>query len=750
MPRAPRSSTPRRTKISAIVEVLGRAGPFKDLGRRDLAALAERLEPVGLAAGETLLSQDGAGDDVFVVLAGSLAVLAADGNGTARVAEVGPGDVVGENAVLTGERRAATVRANGRARVGRLSREAFGEILSAHPRVAERMAKEMDRRTIDRLLATDLARLFGPLDPEVREQLRSRLEWRHLAAGDVLFSEGEPADSAYFVVLGRLRARASPSANGSAEAWTDVPAGELVGAAALLDGGVRARTVAAVRDSYLVKLPADVLALLSKDHPEAILGVARSLVRQITQPPVRGGAGRRCSVVLIPAALDVDLRMFASRLAEMLSEDGPTFHLWGARVDSALGTPGVSQSKAGDPGDVRVSRWLDTVEEANRFLVFEADGEDSAWTRRALRQADHVLILADATAEPVAPGAAVAELIQAGGTPVSLVLLQRGGPHLPTGTDRWLDAMGVDDVIHLRRGSPHDLQRLGRVVSGRAVAMVFSGGGARGFAHLGVIRAMHGLGVPIDIVGGSSMGAAVATGLGMGVSIEDMIPMVKKRFARLRDYTLPVASFLKGKRITQAMQAEFGEHLIEDLWLPFFCITTNMTTFGEAVHRRGPLVQILRASTALPGVLPPASIGGEVHIDGGVINDFPIDVMRRLHPNSIVIGSDVTPKRGPGAKDDYGLWLSGMRAIGKRVGRHQRIPGIGDTLMRSMTVSAMRQRDRAIEEHHADLVLHHDMRGVSLLDFDAVEAVAERGYQSALPQLTAWFEQRDIATKGAS
>jgi hypothetical protein len=110
----------------------------------------------------------------------------------------------------------------------------------------------------------------------------------------------------------------------------------------------------------------------------------------------------------------------------------------------------------------------------------------------------------------------------------------------------------------------------------------------------------------------------------------------------------------------------------------------------------------------------------------------------------------VTPKRGPGAKDDYGLWLSGVRAIGKKVGRRQRIPGIGDTLMRSMTVSAMRQRDRAIEEGHADLVLHHDMRGVSLLDFDAVEAVAERGYQSALPQLEAWFSKRGTATKGAS
>ncbi|MCA1727449.1 MAG: patatin-like phospholipase family protein, partial [Actinobacteria bacterium] len=550
---------------------------------------------------------------------------------------------------------------------------------------------------------------------------------------------GDPADAAFFVVFGRLRVEADAAKGGEAE----VRAGELVGTAALLEGGTRARTVSAMRDSYLVRMPGDVIELLAARHPEAVLELARGLVRQFTQPEVRPAAAQGSSIAIIPVGLDVELRMFCSRLVEILSAHGPTFHVWSARVDSALGRAGISDSAPSDAGHMRVMRWLHQVEDAHRFMLFETDGTDSGWTRRALRQADRVLIVADASHEPAGLHPGVRKLLKEGGPRVSLVLLQRGGPKLPEGTDRWLDAAGVEEVIHVRRGSITDMTRLGRVLAGRGVGLVLSGGGARGFAHLGVLRALHELNVPVDLVGGASMGAAMGVSAAMGTPVDDLIPLAKRRFARLRDYTIPMVSILKGRRITQAMRAELGDHLIEDLWLPFFAITTNLTTFGEVVHRRGPLVPALRATVAIPGVLPPAPMNGELHVDGGVINDFPIDVMRRIHPDSIVIGSDVTPRRGPSAKVDYGLWISGSRAIGKRVGRRQRLPGLGDTMTRAMTVSAMRQRDRSIADSNADLVMHLDMRGIGMLDFEEVEKAAERGYEGAMPQLEAWLSGRD-------
>src|SRR5260370_5499619 len=177
----------------------------------------------------------------------------------------------------------------------------------------------------------------------------------------------------------------------------------------------------------------------------------------------------------------------------------------------------------------------------------------------------------------------------------------------------------------------------------RGVGLVLSGGGARGFAHLGIIRALREARIPIDFVGGVSIGAIVAAGVAMGWSDDEMRQRYRRCFVDtnpVNDYTFPLIALTRGRKVTRLLQNEYGDTHIEDLRQPFFCISANLTTGSAFEHRAGPVAQALRASVAIPGVMPPVFRGNHILVDGATINNLPVDVMQR-HAPGLVIGSDV-------------------------------------------------------------------------------------------------------------
>jgi predicted acylesterase/phospholipase RssA len=164
------------------------------------------------------------------------------------------------------------------------------------------------------------------------------------------------------------------------------------------------------------------------------------------------------------------------------------------------------------------------------------------------------------------------------------------------------------------------------------------------------------------------------------------------------------------------------------------------------VHRRGSLSRAVRASVAIPGVLPPVPEGPDLLVDGGVLNNLPIDVMRELNPSGPLIAVDVVPTQGPAAKSDYGLALSGWQLALARILPWQRSPDaptIGTTLLRSMLVGADSTRQRLLREKLADLYINVRMSGVGLLDFEAIEPIQQLGYEQGLEALKAWLDGKD-------
>jgi predicted acylesterase/phospholipase RssA len=301
----------------------------------------------------------------------------------------------------------------------------------------------------------------------------------------------------------------------------------------------------------------------------------------------------------------------------------------------------------------------------------------------------------------------------------------------------------VDDIVHVREGSSDDLGRLARLASGHGYGLVLSGGGARGFAHLGVLRALRERGVPVDEVAGCSMGTVVAAAIAQGHEGDTLMELAEQQFHRLLDYTLPVVSLVKGGRITRNIEATFGSWDIEDLWLPFYCVSTNLTKSRLEVHRRGSTAMAIRASVAIPGVLPPVPRDGDLLVDGGVLNNLPFEMMRDNSTVDTIIAVDVAPDLGPRARADYGMSVSGFQALGSTLRPGKSIyPTVTSVLLRSMLTGAVRNQKMSMTDGPIDLLLTLHLPGIGLLEFERSHEVANAGYEAAKPTIDDWAATR--------
>ena len=338
----------------------------------------------------------------------------------------------------------------------------------------------------------------------------------------------------------------------------------------------------------------------------------------------------------------------------------------------------------------------------------------------------------------------------------SLVLLHPDGVE-PVGTSKWLNHRQVQRHHHLRwkeesgsslsSGTRAAFERLARVYTGRAVGLVFGSGAARGMAHLGVVRAIEELGLEIDMVGGTSFGGLIAGLYAIGLDYEAMYNVAKEFInpKQMFDYTLPMTSFLGGRHFTNIVMKLFADIQIEDTWLDFFCVSSNLTRATEMVHRRGPLWKYVRATCSLPIFFPPVVDNGDLLIDGGLVNFLPLDVMSRLCAGGPVIGIDVALEADLTADYQFSPSLSGWRVLWSRINPFQaeiNVPNPFNVLMRVIEFNRIRRN--SMERGYADLYIRPPIEQFDTLEFAAYEEMIEIGYHTALPQLKAWMTKRGL------
>jgi NTE family protein len=543
--------------------------------------------------------------------------------------------------------------------------------------------------------------------------LLAEANWFALPGGTLLERDGENNAALFLVVTGSLGVFASDE-QGQRRMVAHVPAGETVGEMSLIAGSSNhSAQLVALRDTELLRISPDGFEALVARHPRVMMNLMQMLVKRLKDANRgRTPKSQPKTFAIVPLQEGLSDVPVAQRLTMALAS-------MGCRA-------AVLDAGAGD----QTAEWFNGFEQAHDVVFYRGDAPDSPWTQLCLRQADRIFLLARANQPlPLAPLDLPAFKERASGPPELLLLHPDGASAvLP---EHFSVRSGLFRAHHhLRAGHQADVARVARFIAGRAVGLVLAGGGARGFAHIGIIKALKEAGVPFDQLGGTSMGAIIAAGLAREWSQEEMRDRMRAVFVDdnpLSDFTLPLIALVRGMKVSARLREHFDEVAIEELPQSFIAVSSDLTTGRIHVHREGKLWRALRASVALPGILPPVTHHGHLLVDGGVMNNLPVDVMREQAGGAgPIIACDVTGEIDLQAQDRrYGerpwWWLVGQRMRGT--------PSIVSILMRSGTVGSEAQR-RIVREQ-CDYLIEPPMPDIGLRDWRKFDRAIEEGYETA-------------------
>jgi predicted acylesterase/phospholipase RssA len=388
--------------------------------------------------------------------------------------------------------------------------------------------------------------------------------------------------------------------------------------------------------------------------------------------------------------------------------------------------------------------WLAEAQQAHGLVLLDGGSADDLWAHECLLHADRGLWLT----EPVAPGAtqppaAAGQRLQAvqhaaPHQPWTLLVAHPGHTQRPRDTRAWLDAGRFERVLHLRNGDAATHERAARLLAGRGHGLALSGGGARGLAHIGVMQAFRDRGVPIDCIGGTSMGALQAGMYAMGLDLPETLACNRRVIGArpFRAFTLPLISLVASRRRDECIHATYGDLQIEDLWLPFIAVSTDLHSAQARVHERGPLGLAVAASASIPGLLVPVTEGERVLVDGGVVNNLPADLVK-ARCGGTLFASKVAPSDDVRAPP--GGFPSAWAVLAHRLLPWRQplaVPTLAGLMVRTLTVGGEHHMQRVAE--HVDVSIEPDVDRYGMMQFEALPELVAAGATAAHRVLQAW------------
>ncbi len=536
--------------------------------------------------------------------------------------------------------------------------------------------------------AVGTAPLFALLNDAARLRLEQVAVSVDLAAGEWLFHQGDAAEDLYLVRSGRLEVLV----NG--EPVRQLGAGTVVGELSLLIADTRTASVRARRDSHLLRISHAAFEQALSDDAQAMGAVATVLARRLASPRPTGE--RKTPQPTLVAVVAVDATAPAAEVAD------------------ALVTQLRNHLKVAAPGEVGPES-LERAEADNDRVVLVATTPDDAWWQFCVRQADHLVLVARSSAEPLA-------VPPLGRTGADLVLI---GSRLTS--DRviaWSEALEPWQITFADESEvPTAVRPLAARIAGRSVGVVMAGGGARSFAHIGVLKELAAAGVSVDRVAGTSAGSIIAALHALGHDAETIHAICYEEFVRRRpfsDYTLPTVSLAKGRRVRHAVQRHFADVRIEELPLQLRCASTDLRSRKAYAHRSGLVADAVLASIALPVLFPPRRHQDRLLVDGGILDNLPVGLLTERDEGPLVavnisMGGAERPPSGPGAASAAPT-------------RPQRVPSLGETLLRTMFIGSGGAVEAARDA--GAVVVTPATLGVGLLEFHQLDRMVEAGREA--------------------
>jgi NTE family protein len=596
------------------------------------------------------------------------------------------------------------------------------------------MADEMDLEQQHALLAPHLRSNFPGIDQETLRDIQSSVQFVHLGTGDVLMEQGAPGGAAYLTISGRLRVYVKNDA-GESRMVRELGRGEITGEISLYTDAPRSATVVAIRGSVVACLDKERFQHLIGRHPQVSVALTKKIIDRLQTQDAKRPLPPPVTLTLLPITHGVDTLAFAQRLTVALGQHGRA--CW-VDASSVRSRSSAADNQSDVPSTHHIFVFLEDLEAEHDFVLMVADTEPNEWTRLCINQSDEVLLLADATQSAEVHAlerAYMLDRVPRSETAETLVLLHPPNTRSPMGMRKWIDRRPVTGHVNLRPWLDSDIARLARLISRNAVGLVLAGGGARGFAHLGVWKTLDELGIEVDCVGGTSMGAVMAAAIAADRGIPETLGVLKQAFKinPTGDFSLlPLISLIKGGRVRAVIERSIdalmgGQVDIVDLWKGYFCIASNYSQGCETQFHQGDLGRSLRASIAIPGALPPVVIHGELFFDGGTFNNFPADVMRDMRGVGKVIGVDLSAR---GARRlDFDEMPNARQVLFDRFRprnkRRYRVPSLVSYLLNvSVLYSVSRQ---SASRRQTDLYFNPPLARVGFLQWNRFSSIVEQG-----------------------
>lgn len=586
--------------------------------------------------------------------------------------------------------------------------------------------------------------VFGSLSEEIIRALAEAMSLNQVHGGDTVIREGGESDSIIFVISGGLRV-SRKAADGQLLLYNQIQPGQSIGELGMILGQARAQDVTAVRDSRLAVLSRRAYECLLQRFPLQLSQVfLKAVYDRLRNAPDPAATHLAQTFVLLPLQPPMphasEILALGQDLTLAFAKHGRVAHLQAAADGSKLVLNGEPVAREALP----------RIEDEHEFIIYTCSGEVGDWTRYAFRQADQVIFVADADADPQLTEIELA-LCQEPGYLLKrrhLVLRHKPGHAEPVPPAPWLQGRDVERLYPVRQGRPADAASLARFLTGSAVGLVLGGGGARGFAHLGVLRALEESAIPVDLIGGNSMGALIAAQYALGHGLPAILKQTQAFAAGGERPTLPLVSLVGGRRVERDLRRMFGEHQIEQLWRPFFAAACNLSLGSTEVLDQGPMWKAVLASNSPAGLLPPVLHQGALLVDGAILENVPVQAMRmrlgtkleRRRGNGMIIAIDVDVRANLRAAPGL-LRLSAWTTLKAKLSAHAPAsPGIADILYSAGHVGSMNQRLRTVSQ--ADHYLEPPVGEFALMAYGRGAAIAEIGYRHAMEKIPTWDLQK--------
>ena len=646
------------------------------------------------------------------------------------------GDFFGLISLFTNSSKNYDLITSEKSKILELEKSKLMELANKIPDIKKQLLQIVNKQLFNPEINAALSTIAKGVDTKTIKELKKDISWKTLNDSEILFNEGDIGDSCYIVMSGRVQALKNYGKDNEV-VLGELKKGDIIGDMALITGEKRSATIKASKLSRLIYISKKSFDQVMYSNPKALMEVSKTLINRLKFQDKKEKINKNIIIGILSLVDNKTNQDFYSILDNNLQLFGNTENL--TELTSHL-------DSNEDSLDFEI--LLENIVSNNDFLILHSnDVNDIKWKENILKYSDKVIVIGN----PKELNSISKEELQIFNNytelnldKIWLVLNHSEDTVVPSNTKKIINDRNGIRTFHIKNNNENDIKRIVRFLTKQTIGLTLGGGGAKGFSHFGVYKAMNELNIPLDIIGGTSAGSIVASQIALGHSFEEIIEKNKKVNAlrMFKEYGLPYISLIKSNKIEQAAKISAEDRDIEDLWIPFFAPATDLTNSKLIVFNKGPLWEAIRSSGALPGIVLPHFMNENIIVDGGLMNNLPVDIMRNNYGGKIICSScslDKSMKTSikgiPNQSKMIFNKLFNKSSFEKKYGY---VPTVTDIIFKTSVVASASQINNNI--NMSDLFLELPTSEFGLTDFNnkAMLEMIDIGYNYSKPKLEAF------------